>query len=221
MEEWKDIEKTSGRYQISSEGQLRKRVNDSYIIIKPHIDTYGYQYVDIKFDGEKKAKHIAIHRLVAIAFINNPYNLPIVHHIDENKLNNKSTNLFWCTHAQNHSFSLSANNGIIKKHRVIEQYTLDGQYIATWSSYAEAYRAVKPNNNCRDSSLISKCCRGANGKKIAYGYVWRFGKGDPMYKSEDTNIEIRELFYKAVAISPNKVKEVLSSIIEENGTAQE
>ena len=83
---WKDVENTSGRYQISSEGRLRTKDHDDYVLVRPYLDRNGYQCASITFDDIGKTKRMSIHRLVAIAFINNPYNLPIVHHIDENKL---------------------------------------------------------------------------------------------------------------------------------------
>lgn len=42
-----------------------------------------------------------VHRLIAETFLPNPENLPVVDHIDENKANNKVSNLRWCTHQQN------------------------------------------------------------------------------------------------------------------------
>lgn len=214
---WKDVDNTSGRYQISSNGRLRQRDKTEYKLINPHLDSYGYQYVTIKFNNNKNPRHVAIHRLVAQAFINNPYNLPVVHHIDDNKLNNTVSNLFWCTHGQNHSFSLSARNGTIQKHRVIEQYTLDGEYIATWNSFIEAYRAIKPNNNSNCTSLISYCCQGKKGRKTAYGYIWRFGKGDPMYEPdiEELDYSIEDLFNIACEKSAEKVRRALINIISE------
>ena len=45
--------------------------------------------------------HASVHRLVAIAFIPNPLNLPEINHKDGNKSNNNDWNLEWATHQQN------------------------------------------------------------------------------------------------------------------------
>jgi len=54
-----------------------------------------------------KGKSAPLHRLVAMAFIPNPQNLPEVNHIDGNKENNTPSNLEWCSRKQNmrHAFS--------------------------------------------------------------------------------------------------------------------
>ena len=56
----------------------------------------------------KKDERINI--LVAKAFVPNPYNKPIVHHIDTDKLNNDVSNLVWLT---------TAEHG--KAHRILNQ----------------------------------------------------------------------------------------------------
>ena len=43
----------------------------------------------------------AVHRLVAIAFVPNPLDLPEVHHKDANRENNCALNLEWVTREQN------------------------------------------------------------------------------------------------------------------------
>lgn len=55
----------------------------------------GYQYVTIE------GKHRRVNRLVAKAFLENPDDLPVVHHIDGNKTNNKLSNIQWTTYSEN------------------------------------------------------------------------------------------------------------------------
>jgi hypothetical protein len=64
------------------------------------------------------------HRLVAEYFLDNPNNLPVVHHKDENKLNNHYTNLEWVTEKENSQKSLKERNR--RKIRYYEK-NLDGE----------------------------------------------------------------------------------------------
>lgn len=49
----------------------------------------------------------------------------------------------------------------------VNQYTPDGKYIQTYSSVAEAGRALGKGHGC-----IARVCRGEG--KISYGYIWRY-----------------------------------------------
>lgn len=63
----------------------------------------GYHFYSLFFRGKQHILYT--HRAVAQYFIPNPNNLPIVHHIDGNKLNNLFTNLEWVStqeHSQQH-----------------------------------------------------------------------------------------------------------------------
>lgn len=68
------------------------------------IDNVGYQTYFLAVPNEntgKKGKMVYAHRAVAEAFIPNPDNLPVVHHINGNKLDNRVENLQWASFKQN------------------------------------------------------------------------------------------------------------------------
>ena len=85
-EEWRDIEGYEGIYQISSYGGVRSFKFNKTRILKPGIDTAGYEQVDLYKDRKRDTQRV--HRLVAEAFICNPDNLPFINHKDECKTNN-------------------------------------------------------------------------------------------------------------------------------------
>lgn len=58
-------------------------------------------YLKVKLRVDKVPKDFYIHRLVALAYIPNPKNLPQVKHKDQNKLNNTVENLEWGTNKEN------------------------------------------------------------------------------------------------------------------------
>ena len=51
-----------------------------------------------------KGKNIRVHRIIAELFVPNPEHLPVVDHINENRYDNRATNLRWCTPEQNNEY---------------------------------------------------------------------------------------------------------------------
>lgn len=115
MEKWKDVDGFQGFYQVSNMGRVRsldRFVKHSKItnrLIKgktftPKPDSHGYY--TIQLCKNKVCKSLKVHRLVAIAFIDNPENKPEVNHVRGNKMDNRSTELEWSTSSENqlHAF---------------------------------------------------------------------------------------------------------------------
>ena len=105
IEIWKDIQGYEGLYQVSNFGNvisLNFRNKKEKYKIAQRILNNGYFSVTIHKNGKKQT--IEVHRLVAIAFLPNPFNLPCVNHINENKLDNRAENLEWCTWSYNNKY---------------------------------------------------------------------------------------------------------------------
>lgn len=113
MENWKDIENYKGLYQVSDCGNVRSLARDVYYsngavhrtkekILVPMLNNKGYSYVNLYKNGEHKK--MLVHRLVALAFIPNSENKPMINHKDENPLNNCVDNLEWCDSKYNNNY---------------------------------------------------------------------------------------------------------------------
>jgi hypothetical protein len=104
---WKDINGLEGSYQISNKGKVRSltrvivwkdRNRKSTFkggLVKTFKDKYGY--LQVKLQTKNRQTGYSVHKLVATAFIPNPFNLPLVNHIDTDKTNNVVDNLEWTT----------------------------------------------------------------------------------------------------------------------------
>jgi len=84
-------------YSVSQKGEVCNLRNGR--MLKGGVGAMGYPVVMIKVKGKNKL--CTIHRLVAKAYIPNPFNLPFVNHIDGSKTNNNVSNLEWVTDIQN------------------------------------------------------------------------------------------------------------------------
>lgn len=133
---WKDIKGYEGHYRISSFGVVMslKKFNKSAIesdilMLSPKVDAYGYHEVGLRMDGV--VKYMKIHRLVAMAFIENSENKPQVNHIDANKLNNNLSNLEWATSQED------AN------HRILNGLQSKGKRHYAYGKYGAESRTAK------------------------------------------------------------------------------
>ena len=86
-------------YYVDDSGRIYSRKSGKLEEKKQFVKTHGYLYVTL-YRGDKKY-YPRVHRLIAEAFIPNPSNLPEVNHKDEDKTNNRVSNLEWCTSSYN------------------------------------------------------------------------------------------------------------------------
>lgn len=180
MEIWKDIDGFEGYYQVSNFGRV-KRLARTVIrgngksenavfhlderIKSPQIQTQGYYHVALYKNGKYKIRRL--NRVVAIAFLPNPENLPQVNHKDGNKLNNRADNLEWVTEKEN--MKHAHENGLMKHYkRKILQLDGEGNVIAEFDSIKSAAESINGSKG-----NICCACKGKY-KGVAYGYYWRY-----------------------------------------------
>ena len=112
-EVWLDIPGYEGLYQCSDAGRVKSlpRViarKDGVLrrypgqVLTPVVHTHGYRQVILCKDGEKKLT--LVHRIVALTFIPNPESLPCINHKNQDKADNRSENLEWCSVAYNNTY---------------------------------------------------------------------------------------------------------------------
>ena len=158
---WKEIiienENTNG-YYISSLGRFKNKKGVIMEDYKPHHTGYIYLRVNIK--------KYALHRLVALIFIENINNKPFVNHIDGNKLNNKLDNLEWVTCSENnlHSHKLGLTNGHKRK---IIQYNLEMNEIQKYNTIKEASENLNISLSCIKDVLKEK-------QKSSKGFIFKY-----------------------------------------------
>ncbi len=70
-------------------------------------------YLRANLSIKNKKGHFRVNRMIAEVYLPNPNNLPMVEHIDDNKLNNHVTNLEWVTGQEN--MDRAKENGLIPK----------------------------------------------------------------------------------------------------------
>jgi len=193
MKQYKDIPGYEGLYQISEDGEvmsMERKVfhwrgglrSQKQSIKHQRIDKDGYPVLMLSKDGKKT--HFGIHRLVALAWIPNPDNLPQVNHIDGVKTNSHRSNLEWCTVSHNilHSFRTlnkkcpwtgvgSQKGRFGKDHnqaKAVVQLTLDGFFIRQFDAMVDAKEfGFQPSH-------IINCAKGKTPHHR--GFKWMYAK---------------------------------------------
>lgn len=184
---WKNIDGFDN-YKISNFGRIKSlnyyNKTNKEKIMKPYIQPNGYNKITLW--KNKKSYQFYVHRLVAQTFIPNPNNLETVNHKDENKSNNKVSNLEWMTQGDNVNY----NNGrkrrvetLLKNKKTYGSNNSKAKAVycfelnKSWNSISEAADELGINkstlrhgiNNIRNGKNIH--CGKCNGVKLTWKYL--------------------------------------------------
>ncbi len=174
---WKDVPNYEGYYKVSSMVRVRSvnrfdkamRRNLKEKILTTYVNGFGYEQVMLQKNGMQKM--FSVHRLVALAFIDNPDNLPQVNHIDENKLNNRADNLEFVTARQNLTHNNLQERQSKKKFKHVLQCAIDGTVIKEYESVIQAARET----GIAKTAIANRCRGYISGP---YGdFLWKYKDG--------------------------------------------
>jgi len=181
---WKIIP-VDNNYEASNDGQIREVKTGKKI--SQWLDKDGYLIVTLS------GKLYRVHRLIALTFISNPNNLPVVNHKNFDKSDNHVTNLEWVTYSENSKHSYTGKHRDktliewVKKvqHLAAEasktkvaQYDLQDNLLNVFNSQR---KASEKTGTCRSS--ITRCVTGH--RKTAGGYKWKYYLEGSTTKSEE------------------------------------
>lgn len=175
-EEWKPIKGYENLYEISNYGRVRSldrfvncKKNGKQLkrskIIKPFKTKNGYYQVGLWKNNTKLNHYISI--IVYSHFVGPIPEGMQVNHINEDKSDNRLSNLNLMTPKENINWG-TRNKRVGKSNsRTVYQFSLNGDLIKEWQSAHEVERLTGFNH-----SLINAVCN--NKYKTAYGYKWSY-----------------------------------------------
>lgn len=180
---WKHVPGTAD-VEVSNMGDVRTTGGYHY---SPIVNKKGYKMVSLWINGEMKRKQI--HRLVAEAFVPNPYNKPEVNHKNGDRGNNCIWNLEWSTTQENilHSIfvlgkDMSGKNNPMFGMRGEDSPSFvdwvlafkDNELVGRYPTQIAAAAAMGWKRSVAQS--ISRCVRHFRNVKQVRGYVFMYEK---------------------------------------------
>lgn len=181
-EVWRPVVGYYGLYEVSNFGRVRSLPRNGTInkvrILKLWTVRYGYLKATLSKDNKVKA--FSVHRLVAMAFLPNPNNLPFINHKDYNTSNNyvhvnedgtvdpAKSNIEWCSVQYNNTYGDRLEKASWGCRKPILQFTNEDVFIKRWPG-----GGVQIHEELGYSrSQISSCCHGRI--KTYKDCIWKF-----------------------------------------------
>lgn len=156
MEEYKEIDYLGTQVQVSKDGNIIWNGHQRNI----YYNADGYAVCAIKIPN-KGWRSVRVARLVALAYLPNPDNLPEVNHKDYNRANSNVNNLEWISRKDNVRYSKcnmpdyhGENNPNYGNRKLSQRYQQDKQY-----ALEKQGRKGLQNGRCRKISIYEndKC----------------------------------------------------------------
>ena len=161
-------------YAIREDGEVHSGISD--IFLAQRTNPNGYKIVTL--DGEQ----LAVHRLVALHFIPNPYQHPQVNHKNGDKAHNHVSNLEWCSAEFNaqHALETGLRGGFV--HVDVRRRLL--QRILAGATAAELALEVGNHPNTLNRMLRNQA------EKDGLGAEWRAEAARKRKRTAIKNLEI-------------------------------
>ena len=166
-EVWKDVEGFEGLYQVSNMGRVWIVKTCKFRKTRKLFD----HHVGVTLYDKDKAVNYGLARLVAMHFVPGYRDGLVIMFKNKDNTDCRASNLEWCTFSQKikqtywKGFPQLAYT--MKHEKPVEQYTIDGEFVAEYKSCVVAAAKMEVN-----PVSIAAAARGV--QKTSCGYIWRY-----------------------------------------------